>query len=259
MYPQELFLGVNLYGIMVAVGILCCFGVLFLYSKKIGLDSRFTDFIFYNAVLSIAIGFFSAAVFQGFYNYIENPKDGFSLTGGITFIGGLIGGVDCFLIVYFLFKKFAHGKLLDILSLAPCCIIIAHAFGRLGCLFAGCCHGAYLGSTPVSGGILMDPPGAIKGYYVPIQLYESIFLFILFGICSYLLLKKGFKHNMSVYLVLYGIFRFVNEYFRTDDRGKFIGNLSPSQFWSIIMIVIGVALFFLLNYLHKKRELSKDS
>ena len=259
MYPYELFLGVNLYGIMVAVGILCCFGVLYLYSKAKGLDGRFTDFVFYNGVFSIAVGFFFAALFQGFYNYLENPKNGFSLSGGITFIGGLIGGASCFLIVYFIFRKHTHGKLTDILALAPCCILIAHAFGRLGCLFAGCCHGAYLGQDPVSGGILMDPPSAIKGYYVPIQLYEAIFLFVVFAICSYLLLKKDFKHNLSVYLISYGIFRFIVEYFRTDNRGQFIGSLSPSQFWSIVMVVIGVALIFLLNYVFKKRKLNHSN
>ncbi len=253
MYRYELFLGVNLYGIMVALGILACFGVLFLYSKIKGLDSSFTDFIFYNGIFSIIVGFFSAALFQGFYNYLENPEDGFSLTS-ITFIGGLIGGASCFLIVYFLFRKRTNGKLVDVLALAPCCILIAHAFGRLGCLFAGCCHGKYLGQEQVSGGIFMDPIDGIKGYYVPIQLYEAIFLFVVFGICTYLFLKKDFKHNLSIYLVSYGIFRFIIEYFRADERGQFIGNLSPSQFWSIVMVVIGVALFFFLNYVYKKRE-----
>lgn len=260
MYPDKLIpgLNVNLYGIMIAIGLLACFGVLFYYSKRKGNDPRFTDFVFYNGVFSIAFGFFSAALFQSFYNYLDNPEAGFRFGSGITFIGGLIGGVASFLLIYFLFRKHAHGKLTDILGVATCCILIAHAFGRLGCLFAGCCHGEYLGTKPVFGGIYMRPGNAVAGYYVPIQLYEALFLFIMFGVCSYLLLKKDFKHNLSLYLICYGIFRFVNEFFRTDSRGQFIGSLSPSQFWSIVMVIAGVGLIFLLEYIYKKRKTEKE-
>ena len=50
---------------------------------------------------------------------------------------------------------------------------------------------------------------------------------------------------MSLYLVSYGIWRFVIEYFRADYRGDFIPGLSPSQFWSILMVILGVVIFFL--------------
>ena len=260
MYPDKLIpgLNVNLYGVMIAVGLLACFGVLFYFSKRKGHDSRYTDFIFYDAIFAIAFGFLSAALFQAFYNYLENPEQGFRFGSGITFIGGLIGGVISFLLIYFLFRKHSHGKLTDILSIAPCCILIAHAFGRLGCLFAGCCHGEYLGKEYEFGGIFMRPSGKASGYYVPIQLYEALFLFVLFGVCSYLLLKKDFKHNLSIYLIFYGIFRFVNEFFRSDSRGQFVGNLSPSQFWSIVMVIAGVGVYFLLEYVYKKRALKGE-
>ena len=92
------------------------------------------------------------------------------------------------------------------------------------------------------------------GYFVPIQLYEALFLFALFAVMTVLLLKFNFQHNLSAYLISYGIFRFVNEFFRTDGRGHFIGSLSPSQFWSIVMVVIGVALIFFMNYLLKRKK-----
>ncbi|MBO5925950.1 MAG: prolipoprotein diacylglyceryl transferase [Clostridia bacterium] len=248
MYREDIFLGVNLYGIMIAVGLLACFAVLFLYSKIKNHDSRYTDFIFYDAIVSIALGFFSAALFQAFYNYLENPERGFRLGSGITFIGGLIGGVITFLAVFFIFRKFAHGKLSDILSIAPCCIVIAHAFGRIGCFFVGCCYGketdSFLGvkfphlSNPVH----------------PTQLYEALFLFVLFAVLSYLLLKKDYKHNLSIYLIAYGVFRFLLEFVRDDPRGKLFDLMSPSQFWSIVMVIAGIALFFIMNYLSKKGD-----
>ena len=238
------------YGIMIAVGILCCFLLLFYYGKKRKIDSKFIDFVFYNAIASIALGFFSAALFQATYNYIENPEAGFDLGGGITFIGGLIGGVVTFLTLYAIFRKKFKGKLLDILSFAPCCITVAHGFGRIGCFFAGCCYGL---PTDSALGIVF-PNKAYLGAVHPTQLYEAVFLFLLCAAIFLLVMKWNFKHGLSVYLISYGIFRFFIEYLRNDDRGGFIPGISPSQFWSICMVVIGIGLIFLVEYLWKVRK-----
>ena len=234
-----------MYGLMIAVGILSCFIVFFLCGKKKKIQSSFLDFGFYNAVVAIALGFGAAALFQATYNYIENPDRGFNF-GGITFIGGLIGGVVSFLVGYAIFRKRFKSKLLDILSLAPCCILIAHAFGRVGCFFAGCCYG-----KPTDGIFGVTFPGMSHAVH-PTQLYEATFLFLMFAICMVLYLKKNFKYNLPLYLIAYGIFRFLIEYVRNDSRGELIGAVSPSQFWSIVMVVIGVALIFYLRFAYKK-------
>ena len=88
---------------------------------------------------------------------------------------------------------------------------------------------------------------------LPVQLYEAIFLFLLFAVCLVLYMKKDFKYNLPLYLVAYGIFRFLIEFVRDDNRGELIGAVTPSQFWSILMVVIGVALFFYLRYVYKNR------
>lgn len=237
---------VHMYGVMIALGLLCTFIVLFTYGKKIGLKESFIDFIYYNAIASIALGFVSAAAFQGLYNYIEDPSKGFNLNGGITFIGGLIGGVATFLLIYFIVRKKLSGRVFDMVSLAPPCILIAHAFGRVGCFFAGCCYG-----LPTDSFLGVQFPGMTHKVH-PTMLYEAAFLFILFGVCSYLLLKKNFRHNMSLYLVTYGIFRFAIEFVRDDSRGELVAGISPSQFWSILMVGIGVGIYFYMEYLIKK-------
>lgn len=245
MLPGELFLGVHMYGIMIAVGLLFAFVVLFLYGKKTKMSQELIDFTFYNGIVAIVVGFFFAAVFQGVYNAIAGK--GFSLTGGITFIGGLIGGVVCFLAGYFIFGR-KYGKITGITKVVPCSILIAHAFGRIGCLMAGCCHGAYLGQEPVVGGIYMLGTTNGWGYYVPTQLYEALFLLVTFAVTSYLVIKKDFNFNLETYLISYGVFRFVIEYLRDDYRGSFLGILSPSQFWSVLMVVAGIAMIFIKIY-----------
>ena len=250
---QNFTIKVYMYGLMIAVGILTMFAIMFLYGKKMCLKEKFLDFIYYNTILAIAFGFFSAAAFQGLYNFIENPAAGFSLSGGITFIGGLIGGTAIFLLIYFVFRKKLAGRLYEALSMIPCCILIAHAFGRVGCFFAGCCHGkatdSFLGVTFPE----------IGGRVHPTQLYEAAFLFIMFAVCSYLLLKKDFKHNMSLYLVCYGIFRFLIEFVRDDHRGKLLGIVTPSQFWSLLMIGLGVGLYFVMEKILKKNAPAEES
>ena len=234
---------VHMYGVMIALGILAAFAVLFFYGKRMKVETSFLDFIYYNAIVSIALGFLSAALFQATYDFIEDPSAGFNIDSGITFIGGLIGGTLTFLLIYFAFRKKLSKKLTEVLSLIPCSILIGHAFGRIGCFFAGCCYG-----KPTDSFLGVRFPGH-PGSVHPTQLYEAFFLFALFAVCSYLLLKKGFKHNMSLYLVAYGIFRFLIEFVRNDERGQLLGFISPSQFWSILMIALGIGLYFLMNRL----------
>ena len=251
MYPDELFFGIHLYGVMIAIGILACFLVLYYYGKKKGVSPSFLDFVFYNAVFAIAFGFLTAALFQATYNYIQNPEKGFRFGSGITFIGGLIGGIVSFLAVYFIFRKKLSGRVLDIIAIAPCCITIAHAFGRIGCAFAGCCYG-----MEIESGLAMYNKGAWR---VPTQLYEAFFLFLIFAVCSYLAMRKNFKYTLSIYLASYGILRFIIEYFRADERGSFLGTaISPSQFWSILMVVASVAVYFLLKYSFDRLRKSRN-
>lgn len=248
MLPDKILGIFYMYGLMIAVGMLACFGVLYYYGKKKNIQGKFIDFIFFNAVIAIALGWGSATIFQATYNYIAHPEQGFQLGKGFTFIGGLIGGVVSFLLGYFLFRKKYENKLLDIISVAPCCILIAHAFGRVGCFFAGCCYG-----KPTDSFLGVQFPHLPTPVHAT-QLYEAGFLFLLFAILFLLVMKKNFRHNLSVYLIAYGIFRFLIEYLRADSRGELLPGISPSQFWSILMVVAGVGVYFMLNYFYKKRD-----
>ena len=254
MYPNDLFnigsIHVDLYSICFIVGILACFIYTYFAMKKSGYSSTAIDTILVIGILAIMMGVFSAALFQAFYNLIAG--NGFTFQG-MTFIGGLIGGVITFLGIYFLYVYVINPRLKEknffksdmnkgvwyLLRIAPVSITLAHAFGRLGCLFAGCCHGHV---TTEWCGIYNAEVGAKT---IPIQLYEAIFLFVISALMIVLLFVFNFKYNMSLYLVSYGIWRFVIEYFRDDYRGNFIPGLSPSQFWSIIMVILGVIIFFL--------------
>ena len=81
----------------------------------------------------------------------------------------------------------------------------------------------------------------VTGYFLPTQLYESIFLFVLFAVTSVLYFKK-IDWTFVVYLVGYGIWRFFIEYLRIDDRGVLIPGLTPSQWISLGLIAAGLVI-----------------
>lgn len=261
MYPNELFnifgLSIDLYLICFLVGIIACLVFTILAMKKTGYSSTARDTIIMIGIFAIIIGLLSASLFQAIYNLAAGK--GFTFEG-MTFIGGLIGGVVAFVGIYFLYVYVINPRLKEksffkadmnkgiwyLLRIAPISITIAHGFGRIGCLFAGCCHGKV---TDEWYGIWNAEVGAKT---VPIPLYEAIFLFVLSALMIVLLFRLDFKYNMTLYLISYGIWRFVIEYFRADYRGDFIPGLSPSQFWSIVMVIGGIAIFFLYRYFDPK-------
>ena len=261
MLPNALFevfgRGVYMYGICIALGIVACLIVLFVYAKKRNIPAELTDFIFFVGIFAIAIGFLSAMLFQAVYNWIDTGV--FNFYSGLTVMGGLVGGVLMFLLAYFIVGKFyfkgknkdIHKKhFCDLLDIAPCCITIAHAFGRVGCLMAGCCHGEYLGNTYTFGGIYMHGTTNGYGYYVPTQLYEALFLFALFAVLSIMYYKR-YNILSQIYLIAYAVWRIFIEFFRADSRGELIGAaISPSQWQSLIFIIVGVLL--LVWYRYKK-------
>lgn len=262
MYPYAvLSLGdihVYLYGILIALGILACFFMLFELSKRTGISEKYVDFTFYNAIVAIVLGFLGAALFQGVFNYIDDVKAGvenpvFSLNGGITAIGGIASGAGVFIVGCMVFRKKLPFALTKIVTIAPMCMTVAHGFGRLGCLMAGCCHGAHLGDEFVFGGIKMEGTQG-WGYYVPTQLYEALFLLLLCAVMTLLLLKRNFKYTMPLYMFAYGVWRFVIEFARADERGSFVGPFSPSQTLSLILVIASVPVYFLLKKAFAKQS-----
>ena len=266
MYPDELFnifgVSIDMYTICFIVGVIACLIFTIIAMKKSGYSASASDTIIIIGILAIILGLLFAVLFQSFYDFIANPSNGFKITGRMTFLGGLLGGVISFLGLYFLyvyainprlkktnfFKSDMNKGVWYLVRIAPISITIAHGFGRIGCLFAGCCHGHV---TTEWYGIWNAEVGAKT---VPIQLYEAIFLFLLSGVMILLLFRFHLKDNMAIYLVSYGVWRFVIEYFRDDYRGNFIPGISPSQFWCIIMILGGIAIFFIYRYFDNKIE-----
>ena len=262
MYPYVVVFGMGFYEILLTAGMLI---VLFAADKmgiKRGFSIKLQKLLIINGVASIFIGLLGAVVFQAFYDFMATGVFKIGPTTGMTFYGGLIFGIIAFVLIWFLGGKVigigeeVKTKFKDIADMAACLIPLAHGFGRMGCFFAGCCHGA---ETKAWYGVKMYTETGWKTV-VPLQLYEAIFLFILSGVMIYIYLKRTGEKRLPLlpmYAIGYGVWRFCLEFARGDDRGAtIIPFLSPSQFVAIIMIALAAVYFWGWYKLQKKSSVA---
>ena len=173
------------------------------------------------------ISFLGAALFENFYH------EDFSRIGkyGITFYGGLLTAI--FLSPFLL--KLSFGRVMLMINLSVPGILLAHTFGRIGCFLTGCCYGKPFTELGVSWSYLHNNR-------IPIQLIESFFL-----LCGFFISHKRvkFSYRYFFYFFYYCSGRFILEFLRADDRGKFPSiDISPSQVISILLFSISLILFF---------------
>ena len=168
-------------------------------------------------------------------------------SGGV-FYGGLIVAV----VVAIVYVRRHSLPTWTVGDLAAPGIALAHAVGRMGCLMAGCCFGR---PTTVPWAITFESAYAADTVGVPLglrlhptQLYDAgaellIFLFLIF------LERRGRPfagRTFWAYVGIYAIARFIIEFYRGDSRGM-IGPLSTSQFLSILLLPLAVAMLVWLS------------
>lgn len=262
MYPQYILRfsdgsGIGLYEIFFAVGIVAALVLVRVLADRRKIPAKLQNLLLIDAVAACVVGYFAAVLFQGVYDWFETGVFKLDSTTGATFYGGLIGGAGAFCAIYFGFGHllFKEGRehiryLAAVANIAAVCIPAAHAFGRLGCLSAGCCSGK---PTDAWFGIYMHTADYGYAKVVPLQLFEALFLFALAGF----LFARNWQRKgmcMPAYLIGYGVWRFVIEFFRGDDRGAtFISFFSPSQLTAVLLVLAGIGMTAAYFWMLKKR------
>lgn len=222
------------YALFATIGLICA--VIFVYFRTDTIGISFSEYIlclFICAVCSLSLArlLFVVAMIPQIEITIENIAYYF-VSGGIVFYGGMIG-VLVGVVLFCKIRKKESILMLD--SIAPA-IPLFHFWGRIGCLFAGCCYG-----LPWSWGVIMrDSPDVIR---FPVQFIEGV---CCLGIFLALIIKEkkhGRKWNICIYLISYAICRFVLEYFRGDTvRGIWWGMLSTAQIVSVIIFIVCITV-----------------
>lgn len=238
---------IRMYGLMIAIGFLLGIYLSARQARKEGINpDRIVDMGVY-LLLSAIIGSRILHVIVNYSDFTRNPLDVFAIwKGGLVFYGGVLAAIPTG-IWYVKKHNLPVWKTADII--APFAAL-GHAFGRLGCFFAGCCHG-----TPYSGflGITFTNPQALAPQGIslyPTQLFESGGEFLNFGILLFLRRYKKFDGQIFwLYPILYAILRFFVEFYRGDtDRGfYFSGMISTSQIIAIVMVIVSGVMMWRLR------------
>ena len=238
---------IPLYDLMIAIGI---FALLLYVGKRLetqlGYTKKQANKILLLIVGSLVAALISSYLFDGIFHSIKYGELRF---GSITFIGGLIGGIVCFLLLLKYFYKDENKDVKKIMNILITGVVLAHAFGRIGCFLAGCCYGI---PTDSFLGVIFPHGHAHDAFpdtaIYPTQLFESLFLFGLFFVLHFV--KKLRNNEVEIYLIAYGTWRFLVEFIRGDDRGSLFGFITteynifptPSQYLSLLMIIGGIYL-----------------
>jgi phosphatidylglycerol:prolipoprotein diacylglycerol transferase len=131
-------LTVKSYGFMMVVGFLTAIYIVRRLSKRMGHDPEHITNV---AIYSLITGIIGARIFYVVHywdNFKDSPIEVFSVwKGGLELLGGVISAI-LMIIIYLWVKKLPIRRYLDILAIG---LMIALAFGRIGCLLNGCCHG----------------------------------------------------------------------------------------------------------------------
>lgn len=159
-------------------------------------------------------------------NYKELLK---ILMYGFSFLGAYLGGS----ISVFIFSKIANIKPEKLFAIFLPSLIIFYGIAKIGCFCAGCCYSIQINQRTF-----------------PIQLIESIY-----NIVSFLIIAYSYKKTNNDYkiigntLVLFGVEKFIFEFFRGNKDELMFYQISISQYFSIIIIILGTFL--------KRKDISK--
>ncbi len=238
---------------------------IFNVEKREKMNKITSNRLLFTSLVGFAVLGFSALVFNSVFHSIEEGK---LVIGGITWLGGVIGVIPAmYFLIHFIVPKERGNEINRFSTMLPG-LVIAHAFGRVGCFLGGCCYG---GPTNLPIGVVY-PAGSLAGHdypdlstipvtetvldslgneeiiehyqslpLMPTQLIEAIFEILLFAVM--LILYKWLKdYNVELYCFAYGTFRFVIELWRGDSRGDTGIFISPSQLMSLILIVFATLL-----------------
>lgn len=227
MIPHIAHLTVPAYSLFAFIGLF--FMMVFLCCRIQKMRLQFKDFLVLMLFMLVGVGIGSKFVF--ILTRIPEILTDFSMenvlriiiTSGFVFYGGLLGAI----IGIYIFAKKYDMIFSDLADIVAPGFPLFHFWGRVGCFFAGCCYG----KKAAWGIALENEPGVPR---IPIQLFESACLLLIFFVLLYLEKKS---HNnipiLHVYLFLYAICRFNLEFFRGDTiRGIWFG-LSTSQWISM--------------------------
>ena len=215
------------------------------YQKKIK-NKQIDDFFIWSIIGVILGGRIGYVLFYQTATILTDPINILYIwKGGMSFHGGLIG----IIISIFLFSKKYSIDFFQLSDLVSSVAPVGLFFGRLANFINVELYGRVT-DFPFA----MIYPSIDQAPRHPSQLYEAFFegvlLFIILMFCN----KKNYSQNnfgfiTSLFLILYGIFRFLIEFLREPDAhiGLIFNSITMGQLLSVPLVIIGVGIYFKIH------------
>lgn len=178
------------------------------------------------SVLHTVLGVLSVKVFALFET---GDFSNMSLFGGVFFMPLFYWGV----------AKLAKQKTADVFDVFTICLVFTLMCARLNCIISGCCLGAHI---PIEG---------LTHLRFPTRELELLFYVLLLSRLWRKVLSGSARGMIyPIYMISYGIFRFVTETLRFSDRTNSI--LHISHLWALLSLGIGISIYGELRKKEKK-------
>jgi phosphatidylglycerol:prolipoprotein diacylglycerol transferase len=230
------------YGIIIATGFLLAFLYGLKNCKRFNLDpEKFTNI----ALVALICGIIGARLYYVIFfpgnQYINNPLSILNIhQGGLAIYGGIIGGITGGIIV----SKIQKQSIPNVLDIAALGLLIGQGIGRWGNFV-----------NQEAFGELTDLPWRMVSENTfglgvhPCFLYESVWCLIGF-ILLHIFSKKYYRYKGQIfllYIVWYGMERFIVEGIRTDSLFVPGIDLRVSQVLALACVFIGTVLLIVFR------------
>ncbi|MEP6722106.1 MAG: prolipoprotein diacylglyceryl transferase [Variovorax sp.] len=200
------------------------------------------DILFLGVVGVIVGGRLGYCLFYKPGYYLTNPLEIFFVwQGGMSFHGGLLGVIASMV----WFARSRTRPFWQVMDFVAPCVPTGLAAGRVGNFINGELWGRF-SSPELPWGMVFPQSGSMLPRH-PSQVYQFLLEgLLLFGLL-WLYARKERRQGQvaAMFMVGYGAFRFIAEFFREPD--DFLGlqalNLSQGQWLSLPMIVFGIGLW----------------
>lgn len=151
----------------------------------------------------------------------------------------LFGGVFFMPLFYWGVAKLAKQKAADVFDVFTICLVFTLMCARLNCIVSGCCLGAHI---PIEG---------LTHLRFPTRELELLFYVLLLSRLWRKVLSGSARGMIyPIYMISYGIFRFVTETLRVSNRTDSI--LHISHLWALLSLGIGISIYGELQKKEKK-------
>ena len=235
--------------------LLAFMSIYILAKKKLAIinDQQLSDLMFYGLLGAIVGGRSGYMLFYGIDALIQNPLSLFYIwQGGLSFHGGFLGVLVS---IYFLAKSWNLGFFTITDFISPF-IPIGLGFVRIGNFL----NSELLGRpTDAYWGVVFpsDPLGLIRH---PSQIYQAFSEGLVLSVILFWFSKPSKPRGVisSLFLIGYGVIRFITEFFREPDVHigfDLLNLITRGQILSIPMVIVGV----IMMYYFIKKDLDKNA